>query len=167
MVQAPEAATNAPEAVCSAATAGQHSVLAAVTNAAWQYLSKDRISARLAAAGYAVHELQEGFFGLADAYNAGFNSPGEDAAAATRLVDAFALVMQAFGKQLCALATPIACNNPSCSNISGPTDIQLVSGRSGLCASCQVARYCSRACQKQHWKQHKPVCKALAAQQAN
>jgi hypothetical protein len=40
-----------------------------------------------------------------------------------------------------------------------------VGGRSCICAGCRTARYCSRDCQRQHWKQHKPGCKALAAAQ--
>ena len=31
-----------------------------------------------------------------------------------------------------------------------------------LCSRCQQARYCSRACQTAHWKQHKRVCAAAA-----
>lgn len=27
-----------------------------------------------------------------------------------------------------------------------------------LCQRCRKAQYCSRACQKAHWKQHKKVC---------
>lgn len=27
-----------------------------------------------------------------------------------------------------------------------------------LCSKCRLARYCSHACQKAHWKQHKPEC---------
>jgi len=26
------------------------------------------------------------------------------------------------------------------------------------CKACQLVRYCSRACQKAHWKEHKPCC---------
>mmetsp|Transcript_26861 Transcript_26861/g.62648 ORF Transcript_26861/g.62648 Transcript_26861/m.62648 type:complete len:204 (-) Transcript_26861:7-618(-) len=28
-----------------------------------------------------------------------------------------------------------------------------------LCSGCKAARYCSRACQKKHWKAHKQQCK--------
>jgi hypothetical protein len=70
--------------------------------------------------------------------------------------------MRLTGQSLCYMAVPCLCNNPACTNISGPTELSLVSGRSCVCGGCRVAHYCSRACQSQHWKQHKPVCKALA-----
>jgi hypothetical protein len=66
------------------------------------------------------------------------------------------------GVALCSLAVPCMCNNPICTNTSGPTELSSVSGRSSVCAGCRVAHYCCRACQSQHWKQHKPVCNALA-----
>jgi hypothetical protein len=69
----------------------------------------------------------------------------------------------AVGTALACFTIPNACNNPGCSNVSGPSEAQLVGGRSCLCTGCRTARYCSRFCQKQHWKLHKPVCKALAA----
>jgi hypothetical protein len=72
----------------------------------------------------------------------------------------------AVGGAFACFAIPNACNNPGCSNVSGPSEAQLVGGRSCLCAGCRTARYCSRLCQKQHWKQHKPVCKAVAAAEA-
>eukprot|EP01006_Ploeotia_vitrea_P001682 TRINITY_DN105389_c0_g1_i1.p1 TRINITY_DN105389_c0_g1~~TRINITY_DN105389_c0_g1_i1.p1 ORF type:complete len:195 (+),score=16.53 TRINITY_DN105389_c0_g1_i1:47-631(+) len=28
------------------------------------------------------------------------------------------------------------------------------------CSGCKMVYYCSTGCQKQHWKEHKPVCKA-------
>ncbi len=71
--------------------------------------------------------------------------------------------LQATGAMLSNIAVPHFCNNPACGNISGPTEVLLVSGRSCICAGCRVARYCGRACQRAAWKQHKPVCKALAA----
>jgi hypothetical protein len=71
--------------------------------------------------------------------------------------------LQGTGAMLCNTAVPHFCNNPACGNISGPTEVQLVSGRSCICAGCRTARYCGRDCQRVAWKQHKPVCKALAA----
>jgi len=78
---------------------------------------------------------------------------------------AMALVqqLQVTGRALAGLAVPTMCCNPCCSNIAGPSDLQLVSGRSCLCGGCRTARYCSRVCQKAAWKQHKPACSALAA----
>jgi hypothetical protein len=71
--------------------------------------------------------------------------------------------LQATGLALTALPVEGACNSPSCTNMAGPSDLLTVSGRSCVCGGCRVARYCSRACQRQHWKQHKPVCAALTA----
>jgi hypothetical protein len=71
--------------------------------------------------------------------------------------------LQVTGRMLCGIAVPHFCNNLGCENISGPTEVRLVSGRSCLCAGCLTARYCGRDCQRAAWKQHKPVCKALAA----
>ena len=34
------------------------------------------------------------------------------------------------------------------------------------CAACQRAQYCSPACQKAAWKQHKVACRAEAARLA-
>jgi len=70
---------------------------------------------------------------------------------------------QALGSTLTCFAVPLACNNPDCKNVSGTREAQLVGGRSCICGGCRTARYCSKACQSQHWKQHKPVCRALAA----
>lgn len=53
------------------------------------------------------------------------------------------------------------CNNPLCRNLEGVGE-EGVAQQGSLCAVCRKARYCSKACQKQHWKQHKLVCKALA-----
>jgi hypothetical protein len=71
--------------------------------------------------------------------------------------------LQATGGMLCNIAVPHFCNNPACGNLSGPTEAQLVSGRGCVCAGCRTARYCGQACQRAAWKQHRPVCKALAA----
>ena len=35
------------------------------------------------------------------------------------------------------------------------------SGQCRSCGTCRCARYCSRACQETHWRQHKQVCKQM------
>jgi hypothetical protein len=76
-----------------------------------------------------------------------------------------ALVQQlrATGVMLSRIAVPHFCNNLNCGNISGPTDVWLVSGRNCICGGCRVARYCGRGCQAQAWPQHQHMCKAMAA----
>ena len=75
--------------------------------------------------------------------------------------------LQATGEMLSGIAVPHFCNYPACGNISGPTEVRLVSGRSCICGGCRIARYCGRACQRAAWKQHRPVCKLVAAAAAN
>jgi hypothetical protein len=79
--------------------------------------------------------------------------------------DISGVVQQLFALGLClsAVAHKQCCNNPACINLSGPSELALVKGRSNTCSGCRTARYCSTVCMKQHWKQHRPVCKALAA----
>jgi hypothetical protein len=77
-----------------------------------------------------------------------------------------AAAWRSLGVSLTSLAFPYACNNPTCSNLAGPQELQLVNGRSCVCGGCRVAHYCSRTCQWQHWKAHKPVWQAIAAAQA-
>jgi len=92
-------------------------------------------------------------------------SPQEDPAqlAASNPVSAAAAHLRSLGMALGSLAFPLACNNPSCSNLSGPSERALVTGRSCKCSGCRTARYCSRECSVAHWKQHKPACRRLAA----
>jgi hypothetical protein len=90
----------------------------------------------------------------------------DDVEQTVELAPAVVQKRQAAGLSLTAFAIPHACNNLSCSNVSGPSEAQLVGGKSCICAGCVTARYCGRTCQKQHWKQHKPVCRALAADAA-
>ena len=58
---------------------------------------------------------------------------------------------------------PIGCNNPCCVDLKGVSEV-VASGK--VCTKCQVARYCSRECQVQHWDVHKPVCKRLQKEAA-
>lgn len=67
------------------------------------------------------------------------------------------------GQMLCLLPTAAACNNPMCSNMAGSREEDIVGGQASRCSGCKLAFYCGRACQKEHWASHKPVCKAVQA----
>jgi uncharacterized membrane protein YgcG len=71
--------------------------------------------------------------------------------------------LQAASRILTSFAIPDVCNNPACSNVCGPSETQLVAGRSCICGGCRIARYCGRDCQRAAWPRHKPLCTALAA----
>jgi hypothetical protein len=81
------------------------------------------------------------------------------AAALAKLVEC----LREVGVAAAAIPVPHFCNNSRCRNVSGPSEVQMVTGHSCICSGCHTARYCGRPCQRQAWKQHKPVCKALAA----
>jgi hypothetical protein len=69
-----------------------------------------------------------------------------------------------FGEALGAVPTPLLCNNPSCSNPAGPSELQLVSvGKNKICGKCQTSRYCCVDCQSVSWRFHRRVCRRLAA----
>jgi hypothetical protein len=112
---------------------------------------------QLAAAGCSPQQLQQQLDTLLAAQPGSLQEP-TDASLAVLVQQ-----LQVTGRMLCSIAVPHFCNNLACGNISGPTEVRLVSGRSCLCAGCLTARYCGRDCQRAAWKQHKPVCKALAA----
>ena len=116
--------------------------------------------AQLAAAGCSPQHLQQQLVALLTSQQG--TQQGLTDASLTALVQQ----LQATGAMLSSISVPHICNNPACANLSGPTEVRLVSGRSCICAGCRVARYCGRACQRAAWKQHKPVCKALAATSA-
>jgi len=125
------------------------------------WLSSGTVSEQLAAAGYgsgtstAVQQLQALAAAVKVAKKSEKMDPGPFAALARQLLET--------GKALSSFAVPLCCNHPVCANISRTLEVSLVSGHSTKCSGCRVARYCCRECQKQHWKQHKPVCQALAA----
>jgi len=51
------------------------------------------------------------------------------------------------------------CAAPGCQSPIGRTDFSTVLRK---CSTCTTVKYCSRDCQKSHWKAHKPVCRILA-----
>jgi len=53
----------------------------------------------------------------------------------------------------------IECSNPSCQKKWTPGQPNFKS-----CSQCGQAKYCSKECQKAHWKQHKRACKKKAQQ---
>jgi hypothetical protein len=64
-----------------------------------------------------------------------------------------ARVLAALQRGAASAATlPTACEWPGCESAGGL--------RLQRCGACRVARYCSRACQLQHWEAHKPACRA-------
>jgi hypothetical protein len=77
---------------------------------------------------------------------------------------ALAESLLSFGSLLCAaLPTRFCCNEPSCCCLDKPSELHLAVGKSSKCSACGTARYCVAVDQSKHWKQHKPVCKAVAA----
>ena len=126
------------------------------------WLEASSTQEQLSAAGYAPQELSDQLLQAVAALQTvgDITTDGQPDPAFSR--DA-AQQLQATGSTLCSFAVPCLCNNPACTNLSGLTEAGLVSGRSCVCGGCLVARYCGRACQRAAWKQHKPVCAALAA----
>ena len=57
--------------------------------------------------------------------------------------------------------SPLGCNFPGCSNLSGFTEVDAAAS---VCIRCNEARYCSRQCQVDHWEQHKKACRRLRKQ---
>jgi hypothetical protein len=118
-------------------------------------------SAQLSAAGYPDPDgwLQQ----LRAAKAAAAAAQQVDVVAAGAQCAVLVQELRALGQASCLFAVPLVCNNPRCMSLHGETEVSLVSGRACVCSGCRVARYCGRECLRQHWKQHKPVCKALAA----
>jgi hypothetical protein len=128
----------------------QHDVYHQVLPVLRGYLKAQRVAKHMAAAGLDTTEILQQV----------------SAVLVTEEADVLPAAWHSLGVSLTSLAFPYACNNPTCSNLSGRQELQLVNGRSCMCGGCRVAHYCSRACQRQHWKAHKPVCQAIAAAQA-
>jgi len=113
------------------------------------------LTAQLTAAGFSSWEAVPAQLQLLEHAVTALVIPGGSRPSHAQVSTA-AELMTTLGLSLNSLAFPTACNNPHCSNLSGASELMLVSGRSKMCAGCLVARYCSRDCQRQHWKQHKP-----------
>jgi hypothetical protein len=125
------------------------------------WLSHPGHAKQVAAAGIDV-PLLLGRLAALHAADAGFEELHESSGASA----AFTHVGQALadvGAILASFAHPQACNNPGCGNVQGPAEWKLVRMCKCICGGCRTARYCSRECQRQHWQQHKAVCRALAA----
>lgn len=63
-------------------------------------------------------------------------------------------------ESLAGLPIMFCCNNPDCLSLDRLSEFQLVSSKACVCGGCELARYCSRQCQKKHWKQHRVLCRA-------
>lgn len=108
------------------------------------------------------HALQEANHAHSSALNASWDAFNGKVVqtAPDQLADSLAVL----GRTLGAVATPLLCNNPCCSNLTGSCELHLVDrGKQKICAKCQTSRFCSVDCQRSHHKRHKRVCWQLAA----
>ena len=61
----------------------------------------------------------------------------------------------------CGAGTLLWCHHPGCTNLSGPSELQL---KTLACGGGCGARYCSRACQEAAWRQgHRLSCRRMRA----
>ena len=128
-----------------------------------QWLQSRSIQEQLVAAGYAPQALPQQLQQAVAEAQAARESAGSSQPETGRFAEEAGEQLQAALSGLFPFAVPCLCNNPLCTNVSGLTELGLVSGRSCVCGGCRVARYCGRECQRAVRKQHKPVCAALAA----
>jgi hypothetical protein len=128
-------------------------------------LQDSRVQENLAAAGFEQGTLPVKLQATAAAATAAAAAEGADSSELQR-----ELVQQVRQLGLALTSLPISevCSNPFClishdAAAAGPSELNLVKGSGKACSGCRVARYESKTCQAKHWKQHKSVCKALAA----
>lgn len=117
------------------------------------WLCSEPYTTALNTAGYAVGDLVQHLEALLDADDAACNG------AVT--LEAFVQQMEAAGSAFAAMAVRTFCNNPHCPNLSGASETALTACLK--CGQCRAAFYCSKECQRSHWKQHKPVCSSMSA----
>jgi hypothetical protein len=127
-----------------------------------QWLENNTTQEQLTAFGYAPQASLQQLQQVMTALQAIRESAASGQCELSHFMEA-AQQLQSAGSVLSLFAVPCLCNSPSCANLSGWSELGLVSGRSCVCGGCRVARYCGRACQRLAWKQHKPVCAALSA----
>jgi len=133
--------------------------LQSTTDTAATEQSDSSVAALLSAAGYGLQPLVPKLEALLQAAEAAGNPTCTDMAP----IHALEQQLQSVGQALTSIPVVPMCNNPHCSNVSGPTELSLVTGTKCKCGECRVAHYCCRACQKQHRPDHREACKALAA----
>jgi hypothetical protein len=128
-------------------------------------LQDSRVQEYLTSAGFEPGTLQVKLQATAAAATTAKAAEGADSSELQR-----ELVQQVrqLGMALTSLPISEVCSNPFClishdAAAAGPSELNLVKGSGKACSGCRVARYESKACQAKHWKQHKSVCKALAA----
>lgn len=126
-----------------------------------------QFSSALMSLGYPLGTLTAQLGAVKTAWDVAQTSLAKDFdGAAAAAVTQLARTLRVFGLAASSLAVGQFCNNPGCRDVSGGSENGLVSGVSSCCSACKVARYCGKGCQRQHWQQHKPACKALAASRA-
>ncbi|EFN52439.1 hypothetical protein CHLNCDRAFT_138967 [Chlorella variabilis] len=59
----------------------------------------------------------------------------------------------------------LKCANPRCSRLAGASEAAAPRGR--LCSGCRTVRFCSEACSRQEWPQHRAACRLLRAASHN
>jgi hypothetical protein len=128
-------------------------ILQEVNQVVPNWLRTQAVSAQLDTAGYDTQALIELMQSAATAQ--------QDAEQTGPAI--LAQLLQGLGLALCSLPVGAACNNPLCTVLGEASEQQLVVGSARKCSGCRLARYCSKACQTAHWKQHKPACKAVDA----